>query len=237
MPSAAALAGSRSDAESVKIATRLKRVPPRGRAGDVAGMIRAGSSPVRPEPLRFGAMDRSLWAVLVGTFTLRFSTGPHRGDARRSTSPTCPSTAARRSTPTRRRPVRRDVLPRRAGPLADLRDPVRPARPPPGHAVTARSSAAIAVILTGLTTNLPILGGDAHARRRVDRRQRPVDPRLHRDRRPPATSCCAARRRPASRARRCRASASGFVVGADAFEALGPDGVLPQRRRSTASRS
>ena len=49
-------------------------------------MIRAGSSPVRagrrpgaggaPEPLGFRRMDhRSLWAVLAGTFTLRFSTG------------------------------------------------------------------------------------------------------------------------------------------------------------------
>ena len=48
-------------------------------------MIRAGTSPVtpgrrdarlRPEPVRFGAMDpRSMRAVLVGTFTLRFSTG------------------------------------------------------------------------------------------------------------------------------------------------------------------
>src|SRR5262245_31274509 len=37
-------------------------------------MIRAGSSP-GPEPLRFRAMERSLRFVLIGTFTLRFSTG------------------------------------------------------------------------------------------------------------------------------------------------------------------
>jgi MFS family permease len=37
-------------------------------------MIRAGSSPVI-EPLRCPTMDRSLRAVLAGTFTLRFSTG------------------------------------------------------------------------------------------------------------------------------------------------------------------
>lgn len=37
-------------------------------------MIRAGSSPMG-EPLRFPAMERSLRAVLAGTFTLRFSTG------------------------------------------------------------------------------------------------------------------------------------------------------------------
>jgi MFS family permease len=41
---------------------------------NVAGMIRVGSSPPI-EPLRFAAMDRSLRAVLAGTFTLRFSTG------------------------------------------------------------------------------------------------------------------------------------------------------------------
>ena len=37
-------------------------------------MIRAGSSAMG-DPLRFGTMDRSLRAVLAGTFTLRFSTG------------------------------------------------------------------------------------------------------------------------------------------------------------------
>ena len=37
-------------------------------------MIRAGSSTMG-DPLGFGAMDRSLRAVLAGTFTLRFSTG------------------------------------------------------------------------------------------------------------------------------------------------------------------
>ena len=38
----------------------------------VAGMIRGASG---RKPLRFAGMDRSLWAVIGGTFTLRFSTG------------------------------------------------------------------------------------------------------------------------------------------------------------------
>src|SRR6476660_911772 len=44
-------------------ATPRRTMP--GRAPDPAG----------PEPLRLRGMDRSLWAVLGGTFTLRFSTG------------------------------------------------------------------------------------------------------------------------------------------------------------------
>ena len=43
-------------------------------APDVAGMIRAGSSPGR-EPDTLPRMERSLRFVLLGTFTLRFSTG------------------------------------------------------------------------------------------------------------------------------------------------------------------
>ncbi len=35
----------------------------------------ATSARPEPEPLRLAGMDRSLWAVLAGTFTLRFSTG------------------------------------------------------------------------------------------------------------------------------------------------------------------
>src|SRR6185503_11040012 len=69
-PASAASAGSRSDAESVMTATRTMDAssdsPP------VAGMIRGASG---PKPLRFAGMDRSLWAVIGGTFTLRFSTG------------------------------------------------------------------------------------------------------------------------------------------------------------------
>ena len=75
MPDAAASAGSRSDAESVKIATRLKVAPPPVTEAErvaFAGMIRARSS---PQPVPCARMDRSLWAVLAGTFTLRFSTG------------------------------------------------------------------------------------------------------------------------------------------------------------------
>ena len=87
-------------------------------------MIRAGSS-TAAEPLRFRAMERSLRFVLLGTFTLRFSTGltgamlglylAELPDARRA--------GGRRPA---RRGVRRDVLSRRARPVADLRDPLGP---------------------------------------------------------------------------------------------------------------
>ena len=40
-----------------------------------AGVGRPASAATRAEPLRLPGMDRSLWAVLGGTFTLRFSTG------------------------------------------------------------------------------------------------------------------------------------------------------------------
>ena len=90
MPSEAALAGSMSDAESVTIATRpTARPSSSGRA--LPGMIRArrrrelrgrresraaAAGTTRPGgPLGLRDMDRSLWAVLAGTFTLRFSTG------------------------------------------------------------------------------------------------------------------------------------------------------------------
>ena len=38
-------------------------------------MIRGARAGGREQQVRFGAMDRSLWAVLIGTFSLRFSTG------------------------------------------------------------------------------------------------------------------------------------------------------------------
>jgi MFS family permease len=45
--------------------------------GDVRAILADGAGPEAPAapPLRFRAMDRSLWSVLLGTFTLRFSTG------------------------------------------------------------------------------------------------------------------------------------------------------------------
>ena len=82
MPSAAALAGSKSDAESVTMATRPTASPPSALLQGVRWIIRGLSWRIAPPwqppptgPLRFAAMDRSLWAVLAGTFTLRFSTG------------------------------------------------------------------------------------------------------------------------------------------------------------------
>src|SRR3954447_1370651 len=68
IPSAAARTGSMSDAESVTMATRPTVDPPSCSLGrDCRGHGQRGRYPV--------GMNRSLWAVLLGTFTLRFSTG------------------------------------------------------------------------------------------------------------------------------------------------------------------
>src|SRR5512146_1966690 len=90
IPRSRARPGSMSDAESVTMATRLTVDPPwRRTASPVASlasaaappsarMIRAGGTP-GPRWARTArypvAVNRSLKAVLVGTFTLRFSTG------------------------------------------------------------------------------------------------------------------------------------------------------------------
>ena len=65
----------------------------------------------------------------------------------------------------------------------------------------------------------------------------PVDPRASSRSRPPATSCSAARRRPASRARRWPGSGVGVHRRPEAVRGARADRVLPQRRSSTASRS
>ena len=188
---AAASAGSRSDAESVKIATRLKVASSSARPGRRCGHDTSRVQPGRlrrraamrashAEPLRFAAMDRSLWAVLAGTFTLRFSTGPHRRDARRVPRRPCPSTAAGRSARSSSACSRATfylaelVLSPIFGVLSDRLG---------HHRVMLYGPAfgAVAVILTGLTTNLARPRRDALAGGRVDRRERPVDPRLHRD--------------------------------------------------------
>ncbi len=77
-PGRGGLAGSKSDAESVTIATRPKVASssslPGGVAGMIAGMIRAG---VQPDGVSRYASARWIVAVgrAAGTFTLRFSTG------------------------------------------------------------------------------------------------------------------------------------------------------------------
>ena len=227
MPERRGLAGSRSDAESVTIATRLKGGPPPGRP-DVAGMIRAGPSRrrvragVQPLTATLPAMDRSLWAVLAGTFTLRFSTGltgamlafylaqlPEHGGpevAPRSSSACFAATFY----------LAELVLSPFFGILSDRL----------GHhrvMLFGPVFGAVAVILTGAHDQpASILGGDAPARGRLDGRERPVDPRLHRRSPPPATSCLrgkaaarfegatlAGHRRRASPWRRCCSRSSG----------------------------
>src|SRR5512141_782411 len=77
IPSAVARAGSMSDAESVTMATRLTVGPPLR----PDGVPRSYAPPPRERPrdremARYPVhVNRSLRAVLVGTFTLRFSTG------------------------------------------------------------------------------------------------------------------------------------------------------------------
>src|SRR3990172_429184 len=80
MPSSAARSGGMSDAESVTMATRLtcRSLRVAGRTWAVR-CLRGDDRRTRPvrhdRPATLRPMDRSLWAVLAGTFTLRFSTG------------------------------------------------------------------------------------------------------------------------------------------------------------------
>ena len=109
------------------------------------------------EPLRFAEMDRSLWAVMAGTFTLRFSTGltgamlsvylsqlpAHGGEAVTASTVGVLSAAFFAS---------ELVLSPFFGVLSDRI----------GHhrvMLFGPAFGAVAVILTGLTTNLVILGG------------------------------------------------------------------------------
>ena len=176
-------------------------------------------------------MDRSLRAVLVGTFTLRFSTGPDRRDARPATSPTCPSTAGRAVGRDGRRRCSRAtfyvaelVLSPIFGILSDrlghhrvmlVRAGLRWRR--------GRSSPALTIEPAGARRHAP-------ARGRLDRRERPVDPRLHRPRdgrqRGPARQGGGPLRgRDAGRAR------GRLHRRAQAVRGARPGRLLPQRRR------
>src|SRR4051794_28418714 len=74
IPRDAARAGSMSDAESVTTATRTMAGPPSSGRDPSRRRKPGGGNPAGAAD-RLGAMDRSLKAVLIGTFTLRFSTG------------------------------------------------------------------------------------------------------------------------------------------------------------------
>ena len=225
MPSASASAGSRSDGgigDDRDAGSRLALLRPRlALRRDDTGrrMPRPGRRRRRCERLRFREMDRSLWAVMVGTFTLRFSTGL-TGAMLASTSPT---------------------LPEHGGPTVDAHD----GRPLRGACSTSPSSS-LSPLFGILSDRLghhrvmlfgPVFGGDrgdphrahdeparprrdAHPRGRLDRRERAVDPRLHRhrDRR---------RRGPAGQGR-------GPVRGRDAGRARGR---VRRRRRCCSQRS
>ncbi len=153
-------------------------------------MIRAGPcgrSGAQAEPLPFahgpiaaGRAARNVHAPLQHRAD-RLDAGVLPGPPRRARR-----TAGRR---VRRRPVRRDVLPGRARPVAVVRHHLRPLRPPPDHGLRA-----------GLRRDrghphrprpgLPGVRRDRHARHprrharprgRLERRERAVDPGLHRD--------------------------------------------------------
>ena len=119
---------------------------------------------------------------------------------------------------------------RRARAVAALRHPVRPPSATTGSCSSGRSSAAVAVVLTGLTDRPSVAARRArHARPRGTRssrahrrRQRPVDPGLHRhgDRR--QRGSCAARPPPASRARRWPARARRSSSPRSCSTAIGP---------------
>src|SRR5690349_6713250 len=130
MPRPAATAGSMSDAESVKIATRRTRwAPP-----EVSRMIRAGSSP-RPSAERLRYPHGTLGPVRAD----RYVHAPlqHRLDG--LDARLLPGPPARAWRPGGRRRdgwcLRRAVLPLRARAVPDVRGPVRPLWPPPGDAL------------------------------------------------------------------------------------------------------
>ncbi len=218
IPCAPATSGSRSDAESVKIATRVKGSSSRldrERCGHDTGEVQPGERAATlwgDGPFAARRAGRHLHPALQHR--------PDRGDVQ--PLPGKPRQARRERGERRDRgTLRRAVLRVGAHPLADLRHPVRSARPSPGDVVRA-----------GVRGR----GG------RPDRADRePADPRRHSAARgcvdalpasrrssgsspwrPPAARSCAARRPPASRARRWPGWASGFIVAPKLFEAIGP---------------
>ena len=125
----------------MKIATRLKAFlldERPGRCGHDTGGVQPGHGSRVGERLRFprwidrscGRAGRHLHAAVQHR--------PDRGDAGVVPREPARRTAGRRSTATIVGVYAATLLRRRAGPLAALRDPVRSARAPPGHAVRAR---------------------------------------------------------------------------------------------------
>ncbi len=172
-------------------------------------------------------MERSLRFVLIGTFTLRFSTGLTGAMLGLYLA----SLPAHGGEPVDARVVglfaatfyvAELVLSPMFGILSDRI----------GHhrvMLYGPVFGAIAVILTGLTTALPVLGVDASARGGVVGCERPVDPRVHRHR-------DRGERGPARQGRRAlRGGDAGGARGglhrrAEAVRGHRSDGVLPERR-------
>ena len=87
----------------------------------------------------------------------------------------------------------------------------------------------IAVVLTGITTNLVGPRRHAAARGRLHGRERAVDPRLHRDRHRERRAAARPRRWRASRRRRSPASARAWSRPASLWQVSRADLVLPER--------
>ncbi len=216
IPSASASAGSRSDAESVKIATRLKASSLGERPGR-CGHDTSGDQPGDARPAETPGCGPSRYAS--GRWTIArcgpcSSARSPSGSApasparcSRSTSPTCPSTAVPRST------ARRSGLYAALFYLAEL-----VLSPFFGilsdrwghHRVMTFGPVfgAVAVVAHRPDDEPRPPGRDADPRRRVERREHPVDPRLHRGGDRGRRAAARARRRPASRPRPSPGSAS-----------------------------
>ena len=182
-------------------------------------MIRAESSAPRS---RYASRDGSFPVGRAGRHVhAPLQHRPHGRDAGRLPRRPARSTAARRSTRVVVGIFARDVLPGRARPVARLRDPVGPDRPPPGDALrpglrrgrgdphrrsrrTCSSSAARA-------------GSRAPRPRRASRRSSASSRSP-----PPATSCSAARPRPLRGRDAARARRPGSSSRRSLFAAIGP---------------
>ena len=206
---------------------RRRHHPAAGRA--VPGpAVRAAAAPAQP-PGRLPLVNRSISAVLLGTFTLRFSTGLTGGllvyylsHAARVRRRACRQHHGRHPD--------RHLLPGGAGPLPALRLPVGSLRRAPDHADRPDLRGGRRSLITAVTVDLWLLGGHAPAGGRrgggLASRRSWATSRWP----PPATSRSAAARCRASRPPRCWASASASSPPGPIFEAIGRVGFVHERR-------
>ena len=187
-----------------------------------------GDRPSRPATLR--RMARPVLAVIFGTFTLRLATGS-RARCSSTTTPRSPSTAASRSTRGTVGVLGALFYATRARPLADVRRPVGPRRPPADHAASARRFGAVAVIITAFTVSLPVIGFTRLLEGASTAASVPVDPRVHRLRHRRRRAAAGQGRRPVRGRDPGRADGRVRRSPGRCSPAFGPDGVPAQRAR------